>query len=263
MIDAVRIAIIAILISLLTLVLLPVQLLALRFDWPVRRRIPRFWHRAACWLMGTRIHVKGVLEHRRPLMLAANHSSWLDILVLGAVADVVYVAKSEVRDWPVFGHLARLQASVFVERERRGKTGEQANEIAERMKAGEVMVLFPEGTTSDGNRMLPVKSSLFGAASSAVPHVPEKRVYIQPVAIAYTKLHGIALGHYHRPLAAWPGDVELMPHLAGLLRAGALDVEITFCPAITFDEDSNRKTVSNRVGTEIDQAFLASLRHPL
>lgn len=260
MITWLRIAIGAIVLLAVTLLLLPFQLLGLRFNWKIRRFLPRLWHRVACRVLGIRVRVHGVLEAKRPLLLAANHASWKDILVLGSVADVVYIAKSEVRGWPVFGILARLQATIFVEREQRQKTGEQVNEIAERLAAGEIVVLFPEGTTSDGNRLLEVKSSLFGAAASAVPHAPDGIVHIQPVSIAYTGLHGMAMGRYHRPIAAWPGDIELMPHLMGILRAGAVDVDVDFGERVDYTRTSNRKAVSRTVEARIRAMLGARLR---
>ncbi|MGO8373973.1 1-acyl-sn-glycerol-3-phosphate acyltransferase, partial [Rhizobium ruizarguesonis] len=84
---------------------------------------------------------------------------------------------------------------------------------AGRMADGEIVVLFPDGTTSDGNLLLEVKSSLFGAAAMAVPTSPTGTVGVQPVAVAYTRVHGIARGRYYRRLAAWPGDLDLLPHL--------------------------------------------------
>lgn len=260
MITWLRIAIGVIVLLAVTLLLLPFQLLGLRFNWKIRRFLPRLWHRVACRVLGIRVRVHGVLEAKRPLLLAANHASWKDILVLGSVADVVYIAKSEVRGWPVFGVLARLQATIFVEREQRQKTGEQVNEIAERLAAGEIVVLFPEGTTSDGNRLLEVKSSLFGAAASAVPHAPDGIVHIQPVSIAYTGLHGMAMGRYHRPIAAWPGDIELMPHLMGILRAGAVDVDVDFGERVDYTRTSNRKAVSRTVEARIRAMLGARLR---
>lgn len=260
MITWLRIAIGVILLLAVTLLLLPFQLLGLRFNWKIRRFLPRLWHRVACRVLGIRVRVHGALEAKRPLLLAANHASWKDILVLGSVADVVYIAKSEVRGWPVFGILALLQATIFVEREQRQKTGEQVNEIAERLAAGEIVVLFPEGTTSDGNRLLEVKSSLFGAAASAVPHAPDGIVHIQPVSIAYTGLHGMAMGRYHRPIAAWPGDIELMPHLMGILRAGAVDVDVDFGERVDYTRTSNRKAVSRTVEARIRAMLGARLR---
>nr|WP_252193117.1 lysophospholipid acyltransferase family protein [Rhizobium sp. CSW-27] len=241
--------------TVVTLVLLPFQLLALRYDWPLRRRLPRWWHRIACYVLGIRIRLHGRLESRRPLMLAANHASWKDILVLGAVADVAFIAKAEVADWPIFGLLAKWQKSVFVVREQKRRTGEQVNEVAERLAAREIIVLFPEGTTSDGNRLLDVKTSLFGAASAAVPASPEGVVYVQPVSIAYTGIYGMPMGRYHRPIAAWPGDVELVPHLMGILRTGALEVDVDFGEAVEFRAETNRKvagaTVVERLRTQL------------
>jgi 1-acyl-sn-glycerol-3-phosphate acyltransferase len=239
-----RIGLIFFLLTLMTLVLLPVQLLALRYDWRVRRRIPRLWHRCACYLLGIRIRVHGRIENKRPLMLVSNHVSWKDILVLGAIADVAYIAKSEVANWPVFGWLAKWQKTVFVEREQKRKTGDQVNEVAARLAGGEIIVLFPEGTTSDGNRLLEIKSSLFGAASAAVPAAPEGVVYVQPVTIAYTGIYGMPMGRYHRPIAAWPGDVELVPHLMGILKAEAIEVDVDFGEVVEFRQDTNRKLAS-------------------
>lgn len=243
-----------------TLLLAPLQLLFLWRDWPARRRLPRLWHRIACAMIGLRVHVHGMMDTRRPLLLVANHVSWKDILALGCIADVVFIAKAEVKGWPVFGLLARLQATIFVEREQKRTTGDQVNEIGARLAAGEIVVLFPEGTTSDGNRLLEIKSSLFGAAAAAVPLAPEGIVHIQPVAIAYTRVHGMPMGRYHRPIAAWPGDIELVPHLLGVLREGALDVDLVFGETIDYSAGSNRKLASRTVERHLKGMLLAQLR---
>ena len=260
MITWLRLAVAFLVLAAVTIVLLPIQLVGLRFNLKIRRRLPRLWHRVACRVLGLKVRVHGTLETRRPLLLASNHVSWKDIMVLGSVADVVYIAKSEVRGWPVFGILARLQATIFVEREQRRKTGDQVDEIARRMADGEIVVLFPEGTTSDGNRLLEIKTSLFGAAASAVPDAPEGIVHVQPVAIAYTGLHGMAMGRYHRPLAAWPGDIELMPHLLGVAREGAVDVDVDFGERVEVSQASSRKEVSRAVGARIRAMLGARLR---
>ncbi len=251
MITALRLVLVAFIFVSLTLALLPVQLIAIRAGHDLRRRLPRRWHRIMAPLIGLKVEVIGAPVGDRPLMLAANHVSWKDIVVLGAVADVVYVAKSEVRDWPVFGWLARLQRSVFVERERKRTTADQIGEMAIRLKAGEIVVLFPEGTTSDGNRILPFKTSLFGAATAAIPEVPEKRVIVQPVAICYVGIQGMPMGRYHRPVAAWPGDVALGPHLMRVLREGALEVEVRFGEPVVFDETTNRKQAAKLIETRV------------
>ena len=260
LIGRIRIAFACLAVIGVTLVLLPIHLVCLGLNLKAWRRIPRLWHRAVCHLLGIRIRVHGRLEARRPLMLASNHVSWKDILVLGSLADVVFIAKAEVRDWPVFGLLARLQRSIFVRRDEPRKTGSQVNEIAKRLADGEIVVLFPEGTTSDGNRLMDIKSSLFGAAASAVPYSPSGHVYVQPVTIAYTGIHGMPMGRFHRPIAAWPGDIELMPHLGGLLRTGAIEVDVSFGETVTFDAESNRKRQSALIQGRIRQMLEDSLQ---
>jgi 1-acyl-sn-glycerol-3-phosphate acyltransferase len=255
-----RIAVSVLILIAATLVLAPLQLVFLWRGWPARRTLPRLWHRIACRMIGLRVHVHGVADMRRPLLLVANHVSWKDILALGAVADVVFIAKAEVKAWPVFGLLARLQATIFVEREQKRTTGNQVNEIGSRLADGEIVVLFPEGTTSDGNRLLGIKTSLFGAAAAAVPLSPAGVVHVQPVAIAYTRVHGMPMGRYHRPIAAWPGDIVLLPHLLGVLREGAVDVELVFGEAIDYRADSNRKAVSRQVETRLRRMLLGRLR---
>tara|TARA_R110000751_G_scaffold71441_2_gene144673 strand:- start:35452 stop:36270 length:819 start_codon:yes stop_codon:yes gene_type:complete len=251
MIVWIRIAAILVIILAVTIVLLPIQLLSSRWNWKLAWYLPRWWHRLAAKLLGLRVIIHGSLETRRPLLIAANHCSWKDIIVLASVADVVFIAKSEVRDWPVFGWLAKWQRSVFVERERRRQTGAQVSDVAKRLGDGEIVVLFAEGTTSDGNRLLDFKSSLFGAAAAALEASATRSVAIQPVALAYTHANGLPLGRYGRPLAAWPGDIELMPHLLGILKEGAVDVQVCFGEAVIYDDNSNRKQVTKDVERQV------------
>ncbi|MDP3527638.1 MAG: lysophospholipid acyltransferase family protein, partial [Hoeflea sp.] len=231
----------------LTLALLPVQVVALGLGHSIMRRLPRWWHRIMCRVVGLRVRTHGRLSSERPLLLVSNHVSWKDILVLGSVAELVFIAKSEVRTWPVLGWLARLQRSVFVERQERRKTGAQISEVSQRLIAGEVVVLFAEGTTSDGNRVMPFNASLFGAASAALRLAPEGKVHIQPVSIAYVGIHGMPMGRYHRPVAGWPGDVALGPHLLRVIRHGAIDVDVVFAEAIPFDAGTDRKKTARLV----------------
>ncbi|PWW00173.1 lyso-ornithine lipid acyltransferase [Hoeflea marina] len=260
-----RIGIIGMVFLLLTLTLLPLQLLAIACNWPLMRRLPRWWHLLMCRIIGLQVRVRGAPAADRPLLLVANHASWKDIMVLGSAADVVFIAKSEVRQWPVFGWLARLQRSVFVAREQKRTTGHQISDVSTRLAAGEIVVLFAEGTTSDGNRVLPFKSSLFGAATAAIARAPGGCVHIQPVTIAYTGIHGMPIGRYHRPIAAWPGDVALGPHLLAVLREGALEVDVIFGEPVVFDAASDRKRTSRAMESEIRSTLARALRgrlHP-
>jgi lyso-ornithine lipid O-acyltransferase len=256
----VRLFFVFVLFVILTLPLLPFQVLAARLERFWFKSLPFFWHKRMCRLFGLHIGVQGAISKERPLLLVSNHVSWSDILVLGSLAELSFIAKDEVEDWPLFGTFATLQRTIFIDRQAKRKAGEQSQQIAQRLNAGDILVLFPEGTTSDGNRILPFKSSLFGAAKMALDgQVPDSKVFIQPVSIAYTKRHGIPLGRYHRPIAGWPGTVGLMRHLFGLIRAGSISVDVSFGDAIIFDHGSNRKQLAHSIEASVREMFEISL----
>jgi 1-acyl-sn-glycerol-3-phosphate acyltransferase len=241
------------------LVLVPVQYIFLKTGLGPSAKTPMLFHRTVCRLLGFRIHVHGDMAKGRPLLLTANHTSWTDIVILGSLRKLAFIAKAEVAKWPLFGMLAKLQRTVFIEREKRGKTHHQASEIALRLAAGDAMVLFAEGTTSDGNRVLPFKTSLFGAAQVAIRDANAETVTVQPVAIAYTRIHGMPMGRAHRPLVAWPGDVPLGPSLIGLLKEGAVDVDVWFGEPVVIDGKSDRKALARTVEERVRGMVQTSL----
>jgi 1-acyl-sn-glycerol-3-phosphate acyltransferase len=227
-----------------------------------RRTLPRLWHGFIVWLLDFRVYVVGELSRERPLFLAGNHVSWSDIMVIGSIAEVNFIAKQEVKGWPVIGPLSRLQNTAFVDRERKRKSAEQASEISMRLKAGDAMFLFAEGTTGDGNLLTPFKSTLFGAASMAVDEGATERVVIQPVSIAYTRFHGMPANRQHRTHTTWVGDQSLLPHIVKLLKEGAVDVEVKFGEPVEYRKGVNRKLVAREVEGRVNAMFLQSLREP-
>jgi 1-acyl-sn-glycerol-3-phosphate acyltransferase len=239
--------------------LMVVHLMAMGFGWKIARTLPVRFHRGALRALGVRVHLQGVPAAGRPLFLTANHASWLDIPVLGSVMPLTFIAKSEVASWPLFGHLAKLQRTIFIERERRSRTGEQASAIADRLVNGEAMVLFAEGTTSDGNVVLPFRSSLLGAARTAIDKGGHAHVLVQPVAIAYTRLHGMPLGRTWRPIVAWIGEEALLPHLLAIAREGAVDVTVVFGDPIEFDREGDRKSVTAHAERAVRHMLSAAL----
>jgi len=246
-----------------SLILVPLQILSMKTGiWP-ETFILKIWHRLIVRALGMHIHVKGTLSNQRPLLVASNHISWTDIMVLGSMVDVKFIARADMEGWPLIGMLSKLQRTVFIERERKRSSGDQASEIANRMAKGDAMVLFAEGSTGDGNLLLPFKSTLFGAASMALSEGAVEQVFIQPVAIVYTRLHGVPLGRRHRPIAAWIGDEDLMPHLKVLLAEGALDVEVHFGEPVPFSKGSNRKETSRLMESQVRAMMQAALAAPL
>jgi len=221
----IRAAIILAVFLLVTLILIPFQWLLLTLRLPARRTFPHRYHRMVAHLFGIRVRVVGTPPQGATLILA-NHSSWLDIVTFSTVIPLSFIAKSEVGTWPFFGTLARLQRTVFVTRARRSETGQARDAIAERLKEGDVLVLFPEGTSSDGNVVLPFKSALLGAAEAVLPN--GGKVPVQPVSSAYVAREGIPMGRENRPLYAWYGEMELVPHLWEALKSGPLDVVMQF-----------------------------------
>ena len=202
----------------LTLVLLPFQLLGMAFDLPLQRTIPHWCHRILCALIGVRIREVGVRSADSPALILSNHVSWLDICVISALAPVVFVAKREVAGWPVFGSLAKLQRTIFVNRQARHQIGAASREIAGRLLGGDAVVLFAEGTSSDGTRVLPFRSSLVGAVHHALGNsTHHTHVTVQPMSVAYVSVSGVPIGRGLRERVAWYGDADLIPHLLAVL----------------------------------------------
>ncbi len=253
-----RAALIVILLAVTTLIMLPVQWIALKLKWRASSRLPRLWHAIALKLVGVRVTQVGKPSLNRPLLITANHTSWLDISVIGSRLPLSFIAKSEVAGWPVFGLLAKLQRTVFVDRRRRTDTGRVAAEIGDRLGGGDAMVLFAEGTSNDGNGVLPFRSALIGAAQHALAGTHET-VYIQPLSIAYLRLHGLPMGRRLRPHVAWYGDMELAGHLWSVFQQGALDVQLTWGEPILVEAGADRKLLTKRLETSVVQMTAAAL----
>jgi len=256
-----RLLLMLIAVAAVTLPLMPVQWAAIALKLPLRRRIPVFYHRILCRLLGVRVRVIGAPMNAHPLLIVSNHVSWIDIPVIASVAPVVFVAKREVASWPFFGWLAKLQRSVFVDRERRAKTGEVNAEIAQRLAEGDPVVLFGEGTSSDGNRVLPFRTALIGAARDALAvaeHV--QQVWVQPLSVAYVGLQGVPMGRQNRPRVAWYGDMELAPHLAAIGKLGGIDVVLTWGEPVAYNGETDRKALARTLESSVRELTVGALR---
>ena len=240
-----------------TLAAMPVQWLFIKLRLRAARTFPGQYHRLVCALFGIHIRIAGKPVTGEGVLLVANHTSWADILIFSAATPLSYVSKAEVARWPFFGTLARLQRTVFVERERRSTTGTARDVIRERLMAGETLLLFPEGTSHDGNRVLPFKSALLGAAEAVL--ASGKHVAVQPVSAAFTSLHGLPMGRENRPLFAWYGDMEMVPHLWEAILAGPIEVVVQFHTPLSLDE-MDRKTLAIRARQVIQAGVSEALQ---
>lgn len=249
---------------LFTLALTPAQLIALKVSRRWAAQLPHWYHRRVCRLLGVRLHVEGEAVRGAPLLLAANHVSWLDIFVLSALAPVSFVAKKEVADWPGAGTLARLQRTIFLDRSRRADVADAAVAIEARLLAGDAIALFPEGTSSDGSRVLPFRTSLFAAAKPPKPSArtrPEMHsVQVQSVALAYTRLHGLPVMRMDRPRIGWYGDMDMPGHVWNLLKAGPIDVRVRFGAPAPLNRFSSRKDLALSLENEVRTNLIQMLR---
>jgi 1-acyl-sn-glycerol-3-phosphate acyltransferase len=217
------------------------------------------YYRVLCRLLRMRVRVVGEPVHDRAVLFVSNHVSWADIVAIGSIAPVAFVAKSEVARWPLVGVTARLQRTVFVDRARRHQTSQAVAEIVKRLIGGTSVVLFAEGTSSDGNRVLPFRSALLGAIEEAGAHT-EHGILLQPMSICYTGLHGVAMGRQHRPLVAWYGDLDFMPHIRAFIARGAVDAVVSYGEPIAADGAIDRKAMTKRLESAVRALTAATLR---
>lgn len=221
-----------------TVALMPVQALGLlmRCGWVTW--FPCFYHRNCCRILGLKVRQIGQPAGARPVLFAANHTGYLDIAVLGSLIPGSFISKSEIAQWPLFGWLAKLQRSVFVDRQVRS-TAQQRDAIAERLAAQDALILFPEGTSGDGNFVLPFKSALFSTVFNR-----DMPIAVQPVSVAYTRLDGMPIGRFLRPFFAWYGDMTLPPHLWRALGLGRIEVVVEFHPPAAVADFASRKDLA-------------------
>jgi lyso-ornithine lipid O-acyltransferase len=235
--------------------LLP-ALLVWRLGWQHRVRVARLWCRGCCAIVGLEVKRIGRPAAGTPTLFVANHVSYLDIIALGSVLDAAFVAKSEVASWPLIGLISRLGRTLFVQR-RTLQSGRQCDALAARLRAGDSLVLFAEGTSTDGARVRPFKSALFGVLDR--PDLAAA-VTIQPVTIAYVRFRGgLAIEHALRPCYAWYGDMALAPHLWSVLGLPGAEVELRFHDPLANHAFASRKALAGHAERQVADG-LAALR---
>ncbi len=244
-------------IVLFTLAAMPVQaVLLLLPGWP-KVGFARFYWAGVSALMGLRVRVVGAPLRRgegRPVVFASNHSSWLDIPVLGGSLEACFIAKEEVSTWPLIRTVARLGRTVFVSRRPRD-TGRERDAMRARLAAGDNLLLFPEGTSNDGSRVLPFRSSFFSVVDGDAPGRP----MIQPVSVVYDQLGGLPIGRASRAVFAWYGDMELGSHFWRLAQLRGLRATVLLHPPVDPAAYPSRKALSQAVWDTV-AAGAAALR---
>lgn len=237
----------------MVIAVIPSQLLVLAFTrGPASLRLPTLFHRRFCQVLGIQVEVRGAPVADRQAVFISNHLSHLDVPVIGGVVRACFVAKQDVRGWPVFGALSRLQQTVFITRDPRRVQDAVAN-IREALEAGHRLVLFPEGTTSDGQSVRPFKSSSF----SVLADPAMQGVVLQPMTVELLETDGrpVANGG-NRNLYAYHGDMTLVPHLLAFMACSGARLRLHFHAPLLCEATQTRKDLAFAAQAEVAAPLL-------
>ena len=201
--------------------------------------LPGFWQKMVCHAFALKVETIGTPLTGKQAIFVSNHLSYLDIPVIGSVLPASFVAKAEVASWPVFGFLAKLQQTAFISRSRSAVQREKGN-LAAFLEQGKSLVIFPEGTSSDGSKVLPFRSSLFGIALEAASQPP-----IQPFTIELVEIDGRKVNNSQgRDHYAWHGDMTLMPHFWAFAKSNGAKVRLHFHTPLQVKGLQDRKKLA-------------------
>jgi len=192
--------------------------------------IARTFHKIIANVLGLNVSVKGQPAPSRPLLVIANHISWLDIVAISSMLPAIFVTQHGVASWPVFGRLAKLSPSIFVNRDHKREVIGTISQISDALGAEDVVAIFPEGTSTDGMAVLPFRSALLGAVPETLRKVDHLHaIYVQPVSVRYTGPN--------RRLAAWAreDDSSFFSHLLQVIRLRRVDVTLRWNAPIPAD----------------------------
>ncbi|MGV3651408.1 MAG: lysophospholipid acyltransferase family protein [Devosia sp.] len=239
------------------IVALPIQFLITRLNLPGWHILPRLFHRLGAIFLGLRVRVIGQPNVGKPTLITANHISWTDIIAIGSVADVSFVAKQEVGRWPFVGFMASLQKTIFVDRTRRSDAGRTTREMGRRMADGGSVLLFAEGQSDIGTHVLPFRSALVGAAQHAMIEAGARDVAVQPLTIAYTHLQGLPVSRNERSLIAWIRSKTTRENIREILSGGVRDVTVAFGLPRPLAEGEDRKAITRAAEADVRRMLVA------
>jgi 1-acyl-sn-glycerol-3-phosphate acyltransferase len=229
--------------SVLIIITIPIQTLLNIFRFKLKYIYPLFFYKVITNITGLNIHTEGFNEEDKKgtgTLYIANHVSWFDILCLGSVLNARFIAKKEVSSMGIFGFLAKLSNTFFIDNSNKNKIYQYNNFIREKLISGESLILFPEGTTSDGNGIRKFKSSLFECLNST-----ESSINVQSISICYSRKNNLPMGIYYRRFIAWIGETSMVDSMKKYLASGPITVNLIFHSKICMNQFNNRKELSS------------------
>ena len=239
---------------LLTLALLPFQFIIVFFIKNYAYIIPYFYHKICLRIFGIKIKTFGKVSINSPILLISNHASYLDIIILGSLFKTSFIAKKEISKWPLLGILAKLQNTIFIDR-RVSSLKKQENQIIKHLNEKKNLVIFPEGTSSDGNRVLPFKSSLFNIFEKNL----NSKILVQTITIVYKKINGIPMNRIERKNITWHSNMDLIPNIFNVLKKLSIEVEIIFNDEFLPSKEYDRKKLALHCWEKINYNLINSL----
>jgi len=244
------------LITLVFLIYTPIYWILLKINQPLGFRFGRFYLSTWRRCIGHQLIIKGKLSKAKPTLFIANHSTYVDILVLGTFIPARFVAKQEVAKWPIMGWLATNQGTIYINRDRNA-IAEGTEKLTEFLDKGESLILFPEGTTSDGCRVLPFGSSFFDVAM-------KRNLDIQPITITYAGWDRLPMPRYMRKLCGWfSPDVDLLSHLWSLAQWGTVQVVVDLHLPLKAQDFSSRKELAQTSFQAVQSGLVNAFNRPL
>lgn len=219
--------------------------------------IPKLWHKSVCALFGIRYKIHGTPYKDGQVIYASNHLSYLDIPLIGSLLPASFLAKSEVAGWPLFGFLAKLQQTEFIRRDVM-KTKDETEALNARITKGRNLIIFPEGTSTDGQSVWPFKTSLF----SLVFNSGNPDLRIQPMTVKVLTTDGRApLTQDDRDLYAWhvKMDTELHVHLWRFAKTSGARLALIFHEPVLVSDFSDRKTLAKQCHDSVSKGLDVSV----
>ncbi len=231
-----------------------------RFSIEKHEKFLKFYFSAILKIFNVKVKEEGFENLPDDAVLyVSNHTSYLDIMVLGSKISARYTPKIEVSKWPIINFLVNLSLPVYIQRDSL-RALEQKETIQSLIKSGDSIVLFPEGTTNDGTKVLPFKSSLFSVAEPNLNSEnnnagDDKNICVQPISIVYTKIDGMPANSENLDKIAWYGDMKFLPHFWNLLGVKGAEVKLIYHQGVKFSDFGCRKELSKHCENVINQGF--------
>ena len=245
-----------VLFTIASVLLIAISILFGKIITSIEKWSPVLFHKLLLWQLSVNVEIVGDIDQsKKSNFFISNHLSYLDIPILGSKFPLRFVAKSDVENWPFFGFLAKKGRSIFIKRNKTDSLN-QKNKILDVLSSGEKVFIFPEGTTSDGNRVLEFKSSSFSS-------VENQNFTIQPIVIFYSDFNGIPINRWLRPMIAWYGDMDLRPHLFKLVGLMSIKAKLIYLDPVNTQNFANRKDLSNHLEVKIRKAYSRALSKKL